>query len=78
VINDYDPVVVNLINSAENNDPSNVTGSGRPRWVDSQVTTKLMKLVAQSKGKSDLGSFERKQDVAIRNTIVNLSVGRSF
>lgn len=78
VVNDYDPVVVNLINSAENNAPSNVTGSGRPRWVDSQVTTKLMKLVAQSKGRTDLGSFERKQDVAIRNTIVNLSVGRSF
>ncbi|MDE2434543.1 MAG: hypothetical protein KGN37_17070 [Burkholderiales bacterium] len=46
--------------------------------IDTQMTTKLMELVALSKGQSDLGSFVRKQDQKFTNTIVTVSVGRSF
>ena len=42
------------------------------------VSYLLSRLVAASKGQSDLGSFTRKQDQKLRNTIVNFSVGYSF
>lgn len=70
VTQDYVPGVVAAINF----------GNVGRRATDQQLTTKLMQLVAMSKtpAQSDLGSFERKQKQELTNTIVNLSVGRSF
>lgn len=40
--------------------------------------TKLMKLVAMDRGGKDLGTYVRKQDQSLTNTIFNISIGRSF
>lgn len=48
--------------------------------IDSQMTTKLMQLYAlrTTGDRNNLGTFVRKQKNSLDNTIVNLSVGRSF
>lgn len=65
VIQDYSQTLINGIRVGEQN-------------IDTQLTTKLMQAVARSKGQQDLGSFTRKQKNSLDNTIVNVSVGRSF
>lgn len=46
--------------------------------ADSQFVSKLMQLVALDRGTKDLGTFVRKQDQTLTNTIFNISIGRSF
>lgn len=48
------------------------------RGVDPQFTTKLMQLVALNRGGTDQGTYVRKQDQSLTNTIFNISIGRSF
>jgi len=69
VLSDYIPEVANSIAIVEQR---------RATRVDSQFTTKLMQLVAQNRGGSDLGTYVRKQDQTLTNTVFNLSIGRSF
>lgn len=42
------------------------------------ATTKIAELAARNKGQANLGTFVRTQDMKITNTIITLSVGRSF
>ncbi|AWI52536.1 hypothetical protein DEH84_03185 [Aquabacterium olei] len=46
--------------------------------ADPQFTTKLMQLVARNRGGADQGTYVRKQDQSLTNTIFNISIGRSF
>lgn len=65
VLQDYSEAVNGQIRLAE-------------READSQFVTKLMKLVAMDRGGKDLGTYVRKQDQSLTNTIFNISIGRSF
>lgn len=67
--------------------PANVSkaiSDGEQIWVDYRpdvgrtFTTNLMDLVKRRRGTADLGTFVREQKMKITNTIVTLSVGRSF
>lgn len=42
------------------------------------ATTLLTELVARNRGQANLGNYVREQKVKIDNTIVNISIGRSF
>jgi len=53
-------------------------GQSRPDQIG-KFTTNLMALVREGRGgKADLGTFVREQKMKLTNTIVTLSVGRSF
>lgn len=67
VLGDYVETVADAIRLSE----------GRTQGADPQFTTKLMQLVARQRG-GDLGTFVRKQDQSLTNTIFNISIGRSF
>lgn len=65
VLQDYNQTITQQITLAQRN-------------ADSQFVTKLMQLVARNRGGSDLGTYVRKQDQTLTNTVFNLSIGRSF
>lgn len=72
VLKDLSP---NLVNAIQIGDDlvKNQVGTG----IDG-ATTLLTELVARNRGQANLGSYVREQKVRINNTIVNISVGRSF
>lgn len=49
-----------------------------PGQRDNKFTTVTMDLIKRNESKSDFGTFVREQKMKITNTIVTLSVGRSF
>lgn len=72
VINDLQPRIIEAINIAEGDLAADI-GTGA-----NGVTTLLTELVARNKGQANLGTFVREQKIKITNTLVNISVGRSF
>lgn len=78
VLNDYPADIVNAINQA-----SALLGAVYPNtFSNSQggATTVLLRAVADARGNSDgnLGTYVRKQDTTLTNTLFMFSVGRSF
>lgn len=71
VISDLQPRIIEAINAGE--DMAADIGTGL-----NGVTTMLTELVARNKGQANLGTYVREQKMKITNTIVNISVGRSF
>lgn len=78
VIRDYGPNVVNTnVNGAE----SALRSYLRPAYSDVGVVTALMCDLAATKYRNDncnLGTFERKQNTVLDNTMFMFSVGRTF
>jgi outer membrane protein len=74
VISDLDPIMVEAIKAGEDLLGPQV-GYGS---TSNGVTTMIGELVARNKGQANLGTFVREQKMRITNTIVNVSVGRSF
>ena len=72
VLKDLTPNLVNAIQAGDDL-VKNQVGTG----LDG-ATTLLTELVARNRGQANLGSYVREQKVRINNTIVNISVGRSF
>ena len=72
VLKDLTPNLVNAIQAGDEL-VKNQVGTG----LDG-ATTLLTELVARNKGQDNLGSFVREQKVRINNTIINISIGRSF
>lgn len=72
VLKDYPSSIVGAINFGEGlwkrDNPSKTNG----------LTTTLMELVKRNRGEDDLGTFVREQKLKLTNTIVTVSVGRSF
>lgn len=81
VLNDLHPEIVEAVLVGDD-----FTGSaGFDPTIPSQigagnvgVTTLLSELVARNRGQSNLGTYVREQKMKITNTIVTVSVGRSF
>lgn len=73
VLADLDPLLVSAISDGDTQWAGTFPGSR-----DNQFTSVAMELVKRVKGSNDLGTFVREQKMKITNTIVTLSVGRSF
>lgn len=59
-------------------DLSNLLELGEDAWQTGGFTTRIMELAARVKGQPNQGTFVREQKMKITNTIVTVSVGRSF
>jgi len=59
-------------------DLSNLLELGESAWQNGGFTTRIMELAARVKGQPNQGTFVREQKMKITNTIVTVSVGRSF
>lgn len=59
-------------------DFQNLTKLGEDAWGSGGFTTRLMELVSRVKNSTNQGNFVREQKMKITNTIVSVSVGRSF
>jgi outer membrane protein len=74
VLNDLHPDILEAINVGEELlPPLGTIGDGT-----AGVTTMLTELVARNRGQANLGTYVREQKMKITNTIVTISVGRSF
>lgn len=77
VLSDLTPGLVEAIKAGDAQDIYSNIGSG-PEGGKTGATTLLTELVARNRGQANLGSYVREQKVKINNTIVNISIGRSF
>ena len=76
VLSDLNPLLASAISDGDIQWAG--TFGASPNIRDNQFTTVVMELVKRNKGTNDLGTFVREQKMKITNTIVTLSVGRSF
>lgn len=72
VLKDITPNMVTAIQAGDDL-VKNQVGSGTEG-----ATTLLTELVARNRGQANLGTYVREQKVRINNTLVNISIGRSF
>ncbi|HEX5356708.1 MAG TPA: OmpW family outer membrane protein [Aquabacterium sp.] len=56
----------------------NLNQLGEDAWSSGDFTTRLMELVKRNRNSDNLGTYVREQKMKITNTIVTLSIGRSF
>jgi outer membrane protein len=80
VLSDLPTEMARLINVTGESLWSGGTGNVSPAYFTygTGFTTTIMNMVKEQKGTSELGTYVREQKMKITNTLVTLSVGRSF
>lgn len=69
---------ISATNDESLRDFTNLLTQGEVAWDKGGFTTRIMELAARVKGLPNQGTFVREQKMKITNTIVTVSVGRSF
>jgi len=69
---------ISATNDESERDFTNLLNLGEVAWGSGGFTTRIMELAARVKGQPNQGTFVREQKMKITNTIVTVSVGRSF
>lgn len=81
VLKDLHPDIVEAVNVGDDFTPAADGGLEIPNNIGSGtvgVTTLLSELVSRQRGSNNLGTYVREQKMKINNTIVTVSIGRSF